>query len=145
MLLALARPVRNRQNETAAVAGRCSGGLIGEAADRVNPALAELATALQPAVLRLIATVIESACATGRHVAVCGEAAADPEMIPILVGLGVDELSVAPSSVASVAAHLARLRMAACRDVAHDAIAATTLAQVRERLRAASLRTAAPD
>jgi multiphosphoryl transfer protein len=115
------------------------------AADRVNPALAELATALQPAVLRLIAMVTESACAAGRHVAVCGEAAADPEMIPLLVGLGVDELSVAPSSVASVAAQLSALRMTTCRDVARRAIAATTVAQVRERLRAASLGTASPD
>ena len=65
-------------------------------------------------------------------------------MVPLLVGLGVDELSVAPSSVAAVAAHLAGLRMAACRDLARDAIAATTVAQVRERLRAASLGTVAP-
>ena len=83
--------------------------------------------------------------AQGRHVAVCGEAAADPEMIPLLVGLGVDELSVAPSSVAAVAAQLAGLRMAACRDLARDAIAATTVAQVRERLGVASLGTATPD
>ena len=69
------------------------------AADRTNPALADLATPLQPAVLRLLAGVVAAARARGRHVAVCGEAAADPEMIPVLVGLGVDELSVAPSSV----------------------------------------------
>ncbi len=115
------------------------------AADRVNPALAELATALQPAVLRLIGAVVDLARAHGRHVAVCGEAAADQEMIPLLVGLGVDELSVAPSSVAAVAASLAGLHMAACRDLARDAIAATTVAQVRERLRAASLGTAPAD
>ena len=66
------------------------------AADRTNPALADLATPLQPAVLRLLAGVVAAARARGRHVAVCGEAAADPEMIPVLVGLGVDELSVAP-------------------------------------------------
>ena len=72
------------------------------AADRVNPALAELATTLQPAVLRLLSGVVTAARAQGRHVAVCGEAAADPEMIPLLVGLGVDELSVAPNSVAAV-------------------------------------------
>ena len=48
------------------------------AADRTNPALAELATPLQPAVLRLIDRVVRGARAHGRHVAVCGEAAADP-------------------------------------------------------------------
>jgi phosphoenolpyruvate-protein kinase (PTS system EI component) len=67
------------------------------AADRINPGLGDLATPLQPAVLRLLASVVAAATARGRHVAVCGEAGADPEMIPILVGLGVDELSVAPT------------------------------------------------
>ena len=89
------------------------------AADRTNPALAELATPLQPAVLRLIGRSSATAArAHGRHVAVCGEAAADPEMIPLLVGLGVDELSVAPSSVAAVAAQVGGLRLAACQELA---------------------------
>jgi phosphoenolpyruvate-protein phosphotransferase len=109
------------------------------AADRINPALAELATPLQPAVLRLIAGVVTAARVHGRHVAVCGEAAADPEMIPLLVGLGVDELSVAPSSVGAVAEQLAPLRVADCGALARAALAATTVAQVRERLRAAWL------
>jgi phosphoenolpyruvate-protein phosphotransferase len=102
------------------------------AADRVNPALADLATPFQPAVLRLIGRVVDSGRAHGRHVAVCGEAAADPAMIPLLVGLGVDELSVAPSSVGAVRARLSRLRAAACRDLACEVLAATTVAQVRE-------------
>jgi len=109
------------------------------AADRVNPALAELATALQPAILRLIAGVVEAAHAHGRHVAVCGEAAADPAMLPLLVGLGVDELSVAPSSVGAVRSWLSPLRVAACRDLARDVLAATTVAQVRDRLSAVTL------
>jgi phosphocarrier protein FPr len=109
------------------------------AADRVNPALAELATALQPSILRLIARVVEVAHAHGRHVAVCGEAAADPAMLPLLVGLGVDELSVAPNSVGGVRARLSPLHMAACRNLAGEALAATTVAQVRDRLRAAGL------
>src|SRR6185369_2300117 len=56
------------------------------AADRTNPAVAELATALQPAVLRLIDLVVRAARARGLHVAVCGESAADPDMMPLLVG-----------------------------------------------------------
>jgi phosphocarrier protein FPr len=110
------------------------------AADRTNPALADLATALQPAVLRLIGSVAASARTRERHVAVCGEAAADPEIIPLLVGLGVDELSVAPSSIAAVAGRLATLRWAGCRELADGALAATTVGQVRERLRASRLR-----
>ena len=109
------------------------------AADRINPALAELATPLQPAVLRLIAGVVAAAGVHGRHVAVCGEAAADPELIPLLVGLGIDELSVAPNSVGAVSERLAPLRVADCGALARAALTATTVAQVRERLRAARL------
>jgi phosphocarrier protein FPr len=108
------------------------------AADRINPSLAELATPLQPAVLRLLAGVVAAARARGRHVAVCGEAAADPEMIPLLVGLGIEELSVAPSSVAAVTAQVADLRADACEQMATAALAATTVAQVRSLVGAPS-------
>ena len=104
------------------------------AADRTNPALAELATPLQPAVLRLIAGVVAAARTRNRHVAVCGEAAADPDMIPVLVGLGVDELSVAPSSVGIVGAQIAGLRMGSCESLARDVLTATTVDDVRRRL-----------
>ena len=88
------------------------------AADRTNPALAELATPLQPAVLRLIRLVTEAALPHGRPVAVCGEAAADPLAAALFVGLGVDELSVAPGSLAGLRAALARLDLDACREAA---------------------------
>ncbi len=115
------------------------------AADRVNPALAELATALQPAVLRLLAGVVTAARAHGRHVAVCGEAAADPEMIPLLVGLGADELSVAPSSVAAVHAQVGGLRLAACQELAAASLKAVTVAEIRQLLaRTAAAQVAPP-
>jgi phosphoenolpyruvate-protein kinase (PTS system EI component) len=101
------------------------------AADRTNPAVADLATALQPAVLRLIDGVVRAGLARGRHVAVCGEAAADPEVIPLLIGLGVDELSVAPGSVTAVAAEARSLDSARCRELATKALAAVTVAEVR--------------
>jgi phosphoenolpyruvate-protein phosphotransferase len=101
------------------------------AADRTNPALSELASALQPAVLRLIGRVCEAGHAAGRHVAVCGEAAADPAAIPLLVGLGVDELSVAPASVGRVRSVLAGLDLDACQSLAAGALAASSLEEVR--------------
>ena len=101
------------------------------AADRTNAALAELATPLQPAVLRLIDRVVQGARARGRHVAVCGEAAADPEVIPLLVGLGVDELSVAPGSVGAVQVQVAGLDVAACRATAAAALLATDVDRIR--------------
>ena len=101
------------------------------AADRTNPELADLASPLQPAVLRLIDTVVRAARARGRHVAVCGEAAADPSLVPLLVGLGVEELSVAPGSIAAIRSLVAGLDPEECRRLAMRALAATTVAQVR--------------
>ncbi|MCF7547803.1 phosphoenolpyruvate--protein phosphotransferase [Pseudonocardia sp. WMMC193] len=68
------------------------------AAERGNPRLAPLGDALHPAVLRLVREV----CDTGVPTAVCGELAADPRAVGLLVGLGVRELSVAPPAVARV-------------------------------------------
>jgi phosphoenolpyruvate-protein phosphotransferase len=105
------------------------------AADRTNLAVADLATALQPAVLRLIDGVVRAARPRGLHVAVCGESAADPDVMPLLVGLGVDELSVAPSSVAAVLARTRTLDAASCRDLAAEALDAVTVSEVRALVR----------
>ncbi|MEW5991834.1 MAG: phosphoenolpyruvate--protein phosphotransferase [Chloroflexota bacterium] len=101
------------------------------AADRTNPQLAELASPLQPAVLRLISGVVRAAAFAGRPVAVCGEAAADPLAGPILAGLGVTELSVTPGSIGAVRARLATLGPDACRAAAEAALTARTVAEVR--------------
>jgi phosphoenolpyruvate synthase/pyruvate phosphate dikinase len=64
------------------------------AADRTNPLTAYLSDALHPAVLRLIQQVVDAAHKKGRWVGLCGELAGDPLAIPILIGLGLDELSM---------------------------------------------------
>jgi len=64
------------------------------AAERGNPQLATLTDAFQPAVLQLIRQVVEAAHARGKWVGVCGEMGGDPLAVPLLVGLGVDELSM---------------------------------------------------
>ncbi len=102
------------------------------AADRTNPALAELATPLQPAVLRLVRLVTDAAMPYGRPVAVCGEAAADPMAAALLVGLGVDELSVAAGSIARLRAVLTGLDVDACHEAATRATAAASADEVRE-------------
>ena len=71
--------------------------------------------AYHPAVLRLIARAVTAAHSAGIPVDVCGEAAGDPETLPLLVGLGVDELSVSPARLAATrrmirGAHAARAR-----------------------------------
>ena len=101
------------------------------AADRTNAALADLATPLQPAILRLVKLVTDAAMPFGRPVAVCGEAAADPLAAALLVGLGVDELSVAPASIARIRSILAGLDLDACREAAGRALTAGSVSEVR--------------
>jgi phosphotransferase system enzyme I (PtsI) len=64
------------------------------AADRTNPMVSHLVTGVQPAVLRLIKQVIDQGHAAGIWVGMCGEMAAEPLAIPILLGLGLDEFSM---------------------------------------------------
>jgi len=101
------------------------------AAERGNAAVAALSDALDPGVLELIRYVCEAA--RGRvQVAVCGEAAADPIAIPVLLGLGVRELSVSPHSVAIVKARVRVLDLARCTSLAEAALEADDAAAVRQ-------------
>jgi phosphoenolpyruvate-protein kinase (PTS system EI component) len=75
--------------------------------------------------------VVDAARPRGVPVAVCGEAAADPAAARLFVGLGVDELSVAPASIATVAAALASTTIEACQAAARRALVAATVAEVR--------------
>ncbi|HEX8032720.1 MAG TPA: phosphoenolpyruvate--protein phosphotransferase [Ktedonobacterales bacterium] len=104
------------------------------AADRLNPALGALNSPTQPAVLRAIAQITEAARRAGRHVGVCGEMAGDPQMAALLVGLGVDELSMNPASIPAVKEALARHTYEELRSVAEQTLLATTLAGVRQVL-----------
>ena len=69
------------------------------AADRGNDKLAHLSDACNPAVLRLIRDVVRAAHTQGIWVGLCGELGGDPDAIPVLLGLGIDELSMAPASI----------------------------------------------
>ena len=101
------------------------------AAERGNAAVAALSDALDPGVLELLRYVC--AAAGGRvPVAVCGEAAADPIAIPVLLGLGVRELSVSPHSVAIVKARVRVLDLARCTSLAKAALDADDAAAVRQ-------------
>jgi len=70
--------------------------------DRTNDKVSYLYNPLHPAVLRLIKLIVDNAHKKGIEVGVCGEIASDLNMVPILIGLGVDELSVSPSKVLNV-------------------------------------------
>ena len=105
------------------------------AAERGHPALAALADPLDPAVLRLVGETASRAAGRAT-VSVCGEVAADPLAVPVLVGLGVQELSVAPSAVAGTKAAVRRLDTGACVELARRCLAATGAAEVRALVRA---------
>ena len=102
------------------------------AADRLAGELAELLDPWQPALLRLIEAAGRAGTELDRPVGVCGEAASDPTLAPVLVGLGVTSLSMAPASVADVRAALADLRYEDCRDRARLARDAPTAMAARE-------------
>ncbi|HKF36909.1 MAG TPA: phosphoenolpyruvate--protein phosphotransferase, partial [Ktedonobacteraceae bacterium] len=76
------------------------------ASDRTNPSVANLYNPMQPALLRLIGKVAEAGRHAGKTVAVCGEIASDVRLAPLLVGLGVDELSMTPTAIPAVRAAL---------------------------------------
>ncbi|MGV9713417.1 phosphoenolpyruvate--protein phosphotransferase [Gordonia sp. NPDC003424] len=93
------------------------------AADRMSPELAGLTDPWQPAALHLIHSVGQAGEATGKTVGVCGEAAADPLLACVLVGLGVTSLSSAPAAAAAVGARLAGVTLAQCRAAAEAVLA----------------------
>ena len=88
------------------------------AMDRGHPKLAPLVDGLSPAVLRLIGHTVKGARAQKRRVAVCGGIASDPRAVPILVGIGVDELSVSLPEIPAVKAQIRSLQTDACRALA---------------------------
>ena len=101
------------------------------AIDRGHPTLSAQADGLHPAVLQLIDITVRAAHAHGKWVGVCGELAADPLAVPVLVGLGVDELSVAARSVGEVKACVRELNLSGARQLAQHALALGSAAQVR--------------
>ena len=101
------------------------------AAERGNGAVASLADALDPGVLRLM----DHVCRSGRDridVGVCGEAASDELAIPVLVGLGVRELSVSPPAVPRVKAAIRELDVERCAALAQVALTLADADDVRK-------------
>jgi phosphocarrier protein FPr len=101
------------------------------AIDRGHPTLSAQADGLHPAVLQLIDMTVRAAHANGKWVGICGELAADPLAVPVLVGLGVDELSVSARSIGEVKACVRELNLATARQLAQNALTVGTAAEVR--------------
>jgi phosphotransferase system enzyme I (PtsI) len=112
------------------------------AADRLEGALADLLDPWQPAVLALIGMTGAAGTALERSIGVCGEAASDPLLAQVLVGLGVRSLSMAPSCIADVRAALAEVPLEVCAAMAQEALAAGSAVGARaaaEQLRSSAV------
>ena len=101
------------------------------AMDRGHPKLARQVDGLSPAVLRLIAHTVRGAQPLGRRIGVCGAIASDPGAVPILLGIGVDELSVSLPAIPAVKAQIRGLRLDECQRLAERALAAESAQEVR--------------
>ncbi|HCC47190.1 MAG TPA: phosphoenolpyruvate--protein phosphotransferase [Elusimicrobia bacterium] len=104
------------------------------AMDRGNPKLAGRAWAGDPSVLKMIDLTVKGARAHNRPVGVCGGAAGDPQLVPLLLGLGVDELSAPPPAVPLIKAAIRELDHGACQALAAQALELGTAAEVRALL-----------
>jgi phosphoenolpyruvate-protein phosphotransferase len=101
------------------------------AIDRGHPTLSAQADGLHPAVLQLIDITVRAAHAHGKWVGVCGELAADPLAVPVLIGLGVDELSVSARSIPEVKARVREFSLSQAQSLAQQALAVGSPAEVR--------------
>ncbi|CAD5956821.1 phosphoenolpyruvate--protein phosphotransferase [Planktothrix agardhii] len=101
------------------------------AMDRGHPKLAPYVDGLNPAILRLIDLTVKGAIKQGKWVGVCGGIASDPQAIPLLIGLGVKELSVSVPSIPTIKAQIRELSLVECQELAQKALNAETGADVR--------------
>lgn len=104
------------------------------AGDRTNSTVAKLVDPLHPAVLQLIRITCDAGRAHGKPISICGEIGGDPAAVPLLLGLGVTELSVPLPAAPLVKVKVRHSRMAQCRDLAAAALACSGAAEVRALL-----------
>ncbi|AWB85751.1 phosphoenolpyruvate--protein phosphotransferase [Mycetocola zhujimingii] len=104
------------------------------AADRRLAAVAGYSDPWHPAVLRLVKMLGDAGTQSGRPVGVCGEAAADPMLAVVLVGLGISSLSMAPSALDAVRTQLRQHTLEHARALAVAALGASTAAEARARV-----------
>lgn len=110
------------------------------AADRLLGSVAAFQDPWHPAVLRLVQEVGRAGLSLGRPIGICGEAAADPLLAVVLVGLGATTLSMAPAGLADVRASLTQYSLDHARRIAQAALAAADAAEAKNAAMAAATR-----
>jgi phosphotransferase system enzyme I (PtsI) len=103
------------------------------AVDRVNEKIAHLYEPTHPAILRLLRIITEAAHAHHIWVGVCGEMAGDVALVPLLLGLGVDELSAAATLVPRVKRAVQSLAIPECRDLVEETLKLNTASEILAR------------
>jgi phosphoenolpyruvate-protein kinase (PTS system EI component) len=104
------------------------------AADRSNAAVANLVSPFQPAVVRALHQVVTAAQAVGIPVSLCGELAGDPRATPLLVGLGIGELSMSAPAIPRVKARVRELNLAAAQVLARELLTYESAGDIEDRL-----------
>jgi phosphoenolpyruvate-protein phosphotransferase len=104
------------------------------AMDRDHPRLASQADSFHPSVLRLIAMTVNAAHAHGKWVGVCGAMASERLAVPLLLGLGVDELSVSVPQIPAIKAAVREVNLLDCKAIAEQLLGLESAEQVREAL-----------
>ena len=112
------------------------------AADRTNEKVSHLYEPTHPAIIRLIKMTVEAAHRHGIWAGVCGEIAGDPVLAPLLIGLGVDELSAAPTVVAQVKYIVRRLKLNEAQALAEFALQCESPVEIHARCRELARQTA---
>jgi phosphoenolpyruvate-protein kinase (PTS system EI component) len=102
------------------------------AAERGNPELSQFADGLHPAVLRLVDQVVKGAHKHGKWVGVCGELAGDPQAVPVLIGLGVDELSMNAAAIPRTKQIIRSINLVDAQDLASRLLDLSSVAVARE-------------
>lgn len=114
------------------------------AVDRTNEKIAHLYEPTHPAIVRLIKLTVDAAHKANRWAGVCGEMAGELHLVPLLLGLGVDELSAAPPTVPQIKFLIRRLKMKDASQLAAFALQCESSAEILERCKALA-RQAAPE
>ena len=112
------------------------------AADRTNEKVSHLYEPTHPSILRLIKMTVDAAHANNIWTGVCGEIAGDPVLVPLLLGLGVDELSAAPSAIDSVKYMIRRVKSEEARALADFALKSESPTEIFARCQQFAYQTA---
>ena len=104
------------------------------AVDRDNPKVAELSSVRHPSFLRFLKKIVHEARSRDKWIGMCGEMAADVRNLPILIGLGLNEISASASQIPDLKEKISRLSVRECEDLLQATMACADVAQVEELL-----------